>query len=224
MRDRTRNLLLSIGVIVALLLLLKLEHVFIGFFVLFIYSLYKLYPERHMLAKIFKSTFAIKFYNVVVWFVSYVLTLKVLSVIYGIDEEYLKFSPAIVAIPVSICVMYFFLVLATGISSVVSIVTGYVIVFFPERIKVNYEQSIFVRVVNMLESLVIFVAIPFFLAALSSDYIARIAILSDASFLSDCGAEQRWVMYLRKNNNECYRFTLNRNVFSEQPEIVNSKR
>lgn len=32
------------------------------------------------------------------------------------------------------------------------------------------------------------------------------------------------VMYLRRNNNECYRFTLNRNVFSEQPVIMNSKK
>ncbi len=224
MRKKSKDFLLLIVVVATGLLLMKFEHVFIAFFVLFIYSLYKLYPERNLLLKIIKSTFAIKFYNVVIWFISYVLTLKMLSVIYGIDEEYLKFSPAIVAIPISICVLYFFLMLATGISSAIGMITGNIVGFLPVWVKVNYEQSIFVRVVTMLQSLIIVVAIPFFLAALSSDYVARIAILSDASFLSDCGAKQWRVMYLRKNNNECYKFILNRNVFTEKPEILNSKK
>ncbi|KJI59799.1 hypothetical protein, partial [Enterobacter hormaechei] len=186
--------------------------------------LYKLYPERYMLEKIIKSTFSIKFYNVVIWFISYVLTLKMLSVIYGVDEEYLKYSPAVVAIPISICILYFFLVLVAGISSAVGMITGNVVGFLPERAKVYYEQSIFVRFVTILQSLVIVVAIPFLLAAISSGYVAKIAILSDASFVSDCGVKQWGVMYLRRNNNECYRFTLNRNVFSEQPVIMNSKK
>lgn len=224
MIEKTKNFLLLLGVVAVGLLLLKFKHVFIAFSVLFIYSLYKLYPERYLLAKIIKSAFAIKFYNVVVWFISYVLTLKMLSVIYGVDEEYLKFSPAVVAIPISICVLYFFLVLVAGISSVVGMITGNVVGFLPERVKVYYEQSIIVRFVTILQSLVIVVAIPFFLAAISSDYVAKIAILSDASFLSDCGVKQWRVMYLRRNNNECYRFTLNRSFFSEQPVIVNSKK
>ncbi len=224
MRGETKDFLLLIGVVATGLLLLTFEHFFIAFSVFFIYSLYKLYPERHLLAKIIRSAFAIKFYNVVIWFISYILTLKMLSVIYGVNEEYLKFSPAVVAIPVSICVLYFFLVLVTGIFSAVGMITGYVVRLLPGCIKVNYEQSLFVRVVTILQSLVIVVAIPFFIAALSSDYVARIAILSDASFLSDCGAKQSRVMYLRKNNNECLMFILNRNVFSEQPVIVYSKK
>lgn len=88
-----------------------------------------------MLEKIIKSTFSIKFYNVVIWFISYVLTLKMLSVIYGVDEEYLKYSPAVVAIPISICILYFFLVLVAGISSAVGMITGNVVGFLPERAK-----------------------------------------------------------------------------------------
>ncbi|MEJ5066911.1 hypothetical protein WH292_03380 [Enterobacter sp. MYb186] len=224
MGEKIKDFLLLIGVVSTVLLFMIFEHIFIAFSVLFIYSLYKLYPERHLLVKIISSVFAIKFYNVVAWFVSYVLTLKMLSVIYDVDEEYLKYSPGIVAIPVSICVLYFFLVFLTGIFSAAGMITGNVVGFLPEWIKVKHEQSMFIRVVTMLQSLVVIVAIPFLLAGLSSGYIARIAILSDASFISDCGAKQWGVMYLRKNNNECYRFTLNRYVFSEQPVIVNSKK
>ncbi|MFK3662109.1 hypothetical protein ACI2I2_16605 [Scandinavium sp. NPDC088450] len=224
MKEKTKNFFLLIVVVVSGLLLLKFEHVFSAFSVIFIYSLYKLYPERDLLVKIIRSTFAIKFYNVVVWFISYVLTLKMLSVIYGVDEEYLKFSPFVVAIPVSICVLYFFLVLVTGIFSAVGMIAGNVIGFLPEWEKDNYENSIFARVITMLQSLVVVAAIPFFLSALSSGYIARIAILSDASFISDCGAKKWRVMYLRKNNNECYKFILNRNIFSEQPVILVSKK
>lgn len=224
MREKIKDFLLPFGVFMTWLLLLKFEHVFIAFSIFFIYSLYKLYPERYLLAKIIKSAFAIKFYNVVIWFVSYVFTLKILSVIYGVDEEYLKFSPVIVAIPVSICVLYFFLIIATGISSIVAMITGNVVGFLPKCVKVTYNQSIFVRVVNILQFLMIVLSIPFILAALSSDYVARVAILSDASFVSDCGVTQMRVMYLRKNNNECYRFILDRNVFSKQPVIVDSKK
>lgn len=224
MRGKIKDFLLLIGVVAAGLLFMRFEHVFIAFSILFMYSFYKLYPERHLLVKIISSVFAIKFYNVVTWFVSYVLTLKMLSVIYDVNEEYLKYSPGIVAIPVSICVLYFFLVFFTGISSAAGMISGNVVGFLPEWIKVNYEQSIFVKIVALLQYLVVVAAIPFFLAALSSDYVARVAILSDASFISDCGAKQWRVMYLRKNNNECYRFTLNRAVFSEQPVVVNSKK
>ncbi|TLU69251.1 hypothetical protein FFB58_05595 [Enterobacter sp. MF024] len=224
MKEKVKDLLLLIFVVVVVLLLITSEHVFIAFSVLLIYSLYKLYPERFLLEKIIKSVFTIKFYNVVIWFISYLLTLKMLSVIYSVDEEYLKFSPAIVTIPISFCVSYFLLVLLAGISRSISMVTGNIISFLPQWIKVSYEQSMFVRVVNILQYLVIVVAIPFLLAALSSVYLARVAILSDASFISDCGTKQWRVMYLRKNNNECYKFTLNINVFSEQPVIVNSKK
>ncbi|MDY0921862.1 hypothetical protein [Leclercia sp. CFBP8987] len=224
MRGKIKDFLLLIGVVAAGLLFMRFEYVFIAFSILFMYSFYKLYPERHLLVKIISSVFAIKFYNVVTWFVSYVLTLKMLSVIYDVNEEYLKYSPGIVAIPVSICVLYFFLVFFTGISSAAGMISGNVVGFLPEWIKVNYEQSIFVKIVALLQYLVVVAAIPFFLAALSSDYVARVAILSDASFISDCGAKQWRVMYLRKNNNECYRFTLNRAVFSEQPVVVNSKK
>ncbi|POW59041.1 hypothetical protein C3408_05590 [Candidatus Pantoea alvi] len=215
---------LSIGIFTAELLLLKYEHVFIGFSILFAYGCYKLYPERYLLAKITKSAYALKLYNVVIWFVSYVLTLKMLSVIYNVNEEYLKYSPALVAIPVSICVLYFFLIVFTGVSSTIGMITSNFVNFAPKSMKGSYEQSIFVKVVSMLQSLMIVLVMPFILAALSTVYVARIAILSDASFLSDCGAKQWGVMYLRKNTDECYKFTLNTNVFSEQPSIVKSKK
>lgn len=224
MRDKTKDSLLLGGVLISGPLLLNYEHVFIAYSIFFIYSLYKLYPERYLLEKIIKSAFVIKFYNVVVWFISYVLVLKMLSVNYGVDEEYLKFSPAVVAIPVSICVMYIFLVLIIGISTTVAIITGNVVGFLPECVKISYDQSIFVRMFNTLLFLMIVLSIPFILSALSSDYVARVAILSDASFVSDCGVKQQRVMYLRKNNNECYRFILDRNIFSKQPVIVNSKK
>lgn len=218
-RDKTKNSLLLTGIFTVVVLLMIYEHFYIAFSIIFIYSLYMLYPERYLLTKIIKSAFAIKFYNVVIWFISYVITLKTLSMFYGVDEEYLKFSPVIVAIPVSICVLYFFLTIATGIFSTVDIIIGYL----PECVKASYKQSIFSRIVKILQLLMIVSLIFFILAASSLYYVSRVAILSDASFISDCGVKQPGVMYLRKNNNECYRFILDRNVFSKQV-IVHSKK
>ncbi len=224
MSDKKKDVFLPIGIFITELLLIKLGYIFIAFTILFAYSLYKLYPERYRLAKITKSAYALKFYNVVIWFISYLLTLKMLSAIYNIDEEYLKYSPALVAIPVSICILYFLLIIVASIFSIAGIIISNFSYFFPIWLKDNYEQSIFVKIIKILQNLIIVLLIPFFLAALSTDYVARVAILLDASFLSDCGGKQWRVMYLRKNNNECYKFTLDRNVFSEEPSIVKSKK
>jgi len=221
---RKKSSFLSFAFFSVELLLISFEHVFIAFFLLFIYSLYKLYPERYLLAKITKSAYALKFYNVVIWFFSYILTLKVLSLSYSVDEEYLKYSPALVAIPVSICILYLFLMVATVITSTLGMIAIYVVNWLPKWMQEKYEQSTFIKVTNMLQSLMIILVIPFFLAALSAGYVAKIAIFLDASFISDCGAKQGGVMYMRKNNDECYKFNLNRNIFSEPPSIVKSKK
>lgn len=224
MREKTKDSLLLSGVSTAGLLLLNYEHVFIAFSIFFIYSLYKLYPERYLLAKIVKSAFVIRFYNVVVWFISYILTLKTLNVVYGVDEEYLKFSPAIVTIPVSIIVICSFLVFVISVFSAISMATGNIIGGSLRYLKAANNQSTYNRIVTKLSYLMIVSFVPIILAAQSFDYISRIAILSDASFVSDCGVRQQRVMYLRKNNNECYRFILDKNIFSRQPVIINSKK
>lgn len=222
--EKKKAAFLSIVFFTVELLLLKFGHVFIAFSMLFIYSLYKLYPERFLLVKITRSAYALKFYNVVIWFFSYVLALKMLSMIYSVDEEYLKYSPGLVAIPISVCVLYLFLIVATGLSTILGSIAINVVNFCPKWMKDNYEKSTFVKVVSMLQSLMIVLVIPFILAALSAGYVAKIAIFLDASFISDCGAKQGRVMYMRKDNDECYKFTLNRNVFSEPPSIVKSKK
>ena len=222
MSDKKKDVFLPIGIFITELLLIKLGYIFIAFTILFAYSLYKLYPERYRLAT--KSAYALKFYNVVIWFISYLLTLKMLSAIYNIDEEYLKYSPALVAIPVSICILYFLLIIVASIFSIAGIIISNFSYFFPIWLKDNYEQSIFVKIIKILQNLIIVLLIPFFLAALSTDYVARVAILLDASFLSDCGGKQWRVMYLRKTHNQCYLFPLDRNVFSEEPSIVKSKK
>lgn len=162
------------------------------------YSLYKLYPERYLLAKIIKSAFVIKFYNVVIWFVSYILALKTLNVLYGVDEEYLKFSPAIVAIPISIIVVCSFLVFVTSVFSAISMATGNIVGGSPRSLNAANNQSTYNRMVTTLPFLMIVSFVPLILAAQSFDYVSRIAILSDASFVSDCGTKKWRVMYLRK--------------------------
>lgn len=224
MRDKTKNSLLLTGVLISGSMLLNYEHVFIAYSIFFIYSLYMLYPERYLFSKIIKSAFAIKFYNVVIWFVSYILTLKTLNVVYGVDEEYLKFSPAIVTIPVSIIVICLFLVLVTSIFSIISIFSGNVVSESSRCAKAANNQSIFVMLVTTFPFLMIVSIIHLILAGLSLNYVSRVAILTDASFVSDCGAKTWRVMYLRKNNNECYRFLLDSNFFSIDPVIVNSKK
>ncbi|MDD9341349.1 MAG: hypothetical protein PV362_17245 [Providencia heimbachae] len=224
MRNKANNSLLLISVVVAVLLFIYIGYIFVSFLIFFIYSLYKLYPEKYLLIKIIKSTFTIKFYNLVIWFISYILALKFLNVFFGINEEYLKFSPAIIAIPVSICVLYLLLMVITSIFSVTCFITNHCADYLPKYSKVDYEQFIFFRLSTLFQSLTVVALIPLFLAILSLIYSPKIVILSDASFISDCGVKQWGVMYLRKNNNECYKFTLNSTLFSEPLLTIPSKK
>ncbi|WP_459614897.1 hypothetical protein, partial [Enterobacter hormaechei] len=47
-------------------------------------------------------------------------------------------------------------------------------------------------------------------------------LLADAAFVSDCGEISSGKMYLRKDNEECYVFTLSKDFLTESPNIIKS--
>ncbi|WMY72734.1 hypothetical protein RHD99_14765 [Buttiauxella selenatireducens] len=224
MKRFTRENLILIIVMTLELILISQGHIYTAYLLIFLYCGYMAYKERQLFLELMKSAFTIKFYNVVIWFVSYIFSLKILSFTTGIDEDYLKFSPYILAVPVSICIAYMFIVIATGMFGALSILMEPARIILPHGVKASIEKSKFMKAGQLIQfSLVLFV-LPFILAAYSTDYIARAAILADAKFISDCGGRESATMYLRKSNEECYRFTLDRHVLSHKPETIKSQK
>lgn len=90
----------------AISLFLYTGHVYISFISIFFISIFMIRPILPDIIKIAKNTYIIKFYNVVLWFVSYTISLKLISYQTGALEEHLKFSPAALAFPLSLILVF----------------------------------------------------------------------------------------------------------------------
>ena len=199
------------------------QHVYMAFILMFIISLSGIAPIKEKLIKIIRSTFLIKFYNIVIWFLSYILSLKLLSYSTGIDEEKLKFSPAILAIPVSVIVIYFLILIFSFLMILLMQLVTPFSVFMTTKFKNKILKSDSFNFASRFNYLIILLA-PFLLAAV---YLAppfmRLALLADSSFVSDCGPRDKSKSYIRIDEESCLRFDLNFSTLSNDPVIIPSK-
>ncbi|WP_416412988.1 hypothetical protein [Pantoea sp. App145] len=200
------------------------DHAYLGFFVLFLLSAVKILPILHDILRIAKNAYVIKFYNIVIWFLAYTISLKLISYQTGIIEDNLKFSPAIMAIPLS-------LVLAFGIimffsMSMISIlqVVSYFSLFMTTRFKTKIVRSRFYLFSTRSFYIVPLLAPIVILTAFVSGPVFKIALLADSSFISDCGEKEKDKMYLRIDSHSCMVSTLDVNVFTSQPVIIKSEK
>lgn len=206
---------------VLLLGLIYKKHEYIAMALFYIYSLCHVYPERSKVFAIVKNSLIINFYRVVVLFISYILSLKYLSVHMGIDEKYLKFSPTILAIPISLLIVVLLIFVFSMVYGVLRIVAGQLLILVPGGVE-KLNNSGFIKWGDFSGHVVIVLMFPYFLLAYSADYVERAALLVDATFVSDCGEMSSHKMYLRKNNEECYVFIINKNFLTELPGVLKS--
>lgn len=160
----------------------------------------------------------------IVWFLSYTVSLKMISYQTGVMEGNLKFSPVIMAIPLS-------LVLTFSIVMVFSILMLFMVqllsnfsIFMTARLREKIVKSQF-----YLFSTRSFYIIPLMLpililTGLLSQPIFRMALIADSSFISDCGEKLKNKMYLRMDSHSCIVSTLDVNVFSSSPDIIKSEK
>lgn len=213
--------LLDFLFLMLLLGLMYIQHEYIALGLFYVYSLCHVYPDREKFFIIIKNSLVINFYRVIILFISYILSLKYLSVHMGIKEEYLKFSPTILAIPISLFIVVVLISVVSMAYSALRIFAGQFLMLVPGGVeKLNNTRFIkwgdfSIHIVNVL-------ILPYFLMAYSIDYVERMSLLADAAFVSDCGEISSGKMYLRKNNEECYVFTLSKDFLTESPNIIKS--
>ncbi|EBO8292266.1 hypothetical protein D3450_03705, partial [Salmonella enterica] len=168
-----------------------------------------------------KNSLVINFYRVVILFISYILSLKYLSVHMGIEEKYLKFSPTILAIPISLFIVIVLIFVVSMVYSLLRIIAGQFSMLVPDGVE-KLNNTSFIKWGDLSIHIVTVLVLPYFIMAYSIDYVERMSLLADAAFISDCGEMSNGKMYLRKNNKECYVFTLNKNFLTDSPNVIKS--
>ncbi|WP_405077848.1 hypothetical protein [Pectobacterium versatile] len=204
--------------------LLLTEHAYLAFFVLFLLSIVKIAPISTELYNIAKNAYVIRFYNIIIWFLSYIFSLKSLSYQTGIMEENLKFAPGIIAFPLSLVLMFSIIMIFSLLMLSFLQITSCFSILMTEKFKNKILESQFYLISTRL-----FYIIPILFPIIAgtsyiSEPIVKIALLSDSSFSSDCGEKRRDKMYIRIDSHSCMVSTLDINIFTSPLEIIKSEK
>ncbi|QLH62872.1 hypothetical protein [Serratia symbiotica] len=217
--EKRHNVIIFLAYIILAALLLK-QHVYFAFALMFLISLKETYPISKKPIKIAKSAFMIKFYNIFIWFLSYVISLKVLSYSIGISEDKLKYAPVIMAIPVSIILIYMLIALASLFMLLSIQVLAQLSFFMTTKLKTKITKSEYYIFASRFYYLMVLL-VPFLLAvAYISPYFIRVALFTDSTFISDCGEKEKNRTYIRVDDKSCLVFNLNWSVITETPKKI----
>ncbi|EBG3739926.1 hypothetical protein FIX48_21390, partial [Salmonella enterica] len=186
--------LLDFLFLMLLLGLMYIQHEYIAMGLFYIYSLCHVYPNRGKFFIIIKNSLVINFYRVVILFISYILSLKYLSVHMGIEEKYLKFSPTILAIPISLFIVIVLIFVVSMVYSLLRIIAGQFSMLVPDGVE-KLNNTSFIKWGDLSIHIVTVLVLPYFIMAYSIDYVERMSLLADAAFISDCGEMSNGKMY-----------------------------
>lgn len=196
------------------------NHMILAYLLIYVVSLWKINDIKDVVLRFGKSTIAIKFYNIAVWYVSYLLSTKLLSYFFSINESELKFSPGILAVPVSIILIYLLVLVCALFPMVIMQVIPFLSIFISRSIKNRVSESTFYKVCKNYYHLIIVLSPLYILVAFAIPYVVKVSLLADAQFVSDCGPKQHDKMYLTVNEKECYELTLDRNYLFSNPQLI----
>lgn len=219
---KRKDALLGLVMLVPCVYLIYTQHIYWAAAIIFCHCLYRFIPVGPQVLKVAKSAVSIKFYNVVIWFVAYVLSLKLLSFTTGIDEGNLKFAPALLAVPLSFVLLFFIIMVVSGLLVLVSNAVCQFSLLLPEKIRNAIINSRFVDFADRFSGMIFLVLPVLLFVTLLTPFFARVGLLADARFVSDCAPRAKEAMYLRIDNTQCYRFALDRFIFTGEPEVIKS--
>lgn len=205
-------------------LFLYREHVYISYALLFALSIVKTKPILPSVLRIAKNAYVIKFYNIVIWFVAYIISLKLISYQTGIDETNLKFAPAIMAIPLSLILVFCLVMIFTMSMIILLQILSYFSPFMTSKIKTKIVESKFYLFSTRSFYVIPLLAPVLIIIASISAPVFKIALLADSSFISDCGVKRKDKMYIRIDSHSCLVSTLDMNVFKTRPEVIQSEK
>ena len=149
-----------------------------------------IHPILSDIIKIAKNIYVIKFYNVVLWFVSYTISLKLISYQTGAVEEHLKFAPAVLAFPLSLTLVFAIIIFLSFYMVIILQALTLSSIFITSNIKKKtIESKLFIFA--MRSFYIIPIILPFVISiAYASGPFFKLALLADSTFVSDCGEKK----------------------------------
>lgn len=221
---KRKDALLGLAVLLPCVYLIYKQHIYWAAAIIFCHCLYRFIPIAPQVLTVAKSAVSIKFYNVVIWFLAYVLSLKFLSFTTGIDEDNLKFAPAVLAVPLSFVLLFFITMVVSGLLVLVSHAACQFSLLLPEKIRNAVINLRFVDFADRFPGIIFLLLPVLLLVTLLTPFFVRVGLLADARFVSDCAPRAKEAMYLRIDNTQCYRFALDRFIFTGEPEVIKSNK
>jgi hypothetical protein len=219
---KRKDAAIGLIVLVPCLYLIYKQHIYWAAAIIFGHCLYRFIPIAPQVLKVMKSAISIKFYNVVIWFLAYVLSLKLLSFTTGIDEDNLKFAPAVLAVPLSFVLLYIITMIVSGLLVLVSHAVWQFSLLLPGKIHRGVANSRFVDFSERFPGILFLMLPGLMLIVLLIPFFVTVGLLADARFVSDCAPRSKDAMYLRIDDAQCYRFALGSSLFTGEPEVIES--
>ena len=219
---KRKDALVGLIVLAPSVYLIYKQHIYWAAAIIFCHCLYRFIPIAPQVLKVAKSAVSIKFYNVIVWFIAYVLSLKLLSFMTGIDEDNLKFAPAVLAVPLSFVLLYILTMVGSGLLVLISHALCQFSLLLPGKLHTGIANSRFVDFSERFPGIIFLLLPGLFLVVLLVPFFVKVGLLADARFVSDCAPRSKTAMYLRIDDTQCYRFALDTTLFTGDPEVVKS--
>lgn len=184
-------------------------------------SLLRLHQEWPLLKSIIKNYF-LRIYQILIVYVFSIFSIQYINMSMGIEKEYLNYSPWVMAVFLSIMLLFLLLMSIAfsfmGMQSAGSIFRMFLSDNFVNRLKENKS----VRVLDKTWD-ICFILLPFVIfIGFYADNILYASLRLDAYSATDCSEQINNKVYIRKNSNECYLFTSRFGV--DKPDLIKSKK
>ncbi|MNG67811.1 hypothetical protein D3C81_1126870 [compost metagenome] len=179
----------------------------------------RLSQEWPLIKHIIKSYF-LKIYQILIVYVFSVISVQYINISMGIERDYLNYSPWIMAVFLSITLLFFLLMIISflfmSLQSAGSIFRMFATESFVSRIKKHPSVRLLDKTWD-----ICFISLPFvILICFYSENILYVSLRLDAYSSTDCSKQRSNNVYIRKNSNECYLFKSRFGV--EQPTLIKS--
>lgn len=184
-------------------------------------SLLRLSQEWPLIKHIIKSYF-LRIYQILIVYVFSVISVQYINISMGIERDYLNYSPWIMAVFLSITLLFFLLIVISfsfmSFQSTGSVFRMFVTENFVNRIKKHPSVRFLDKTWD-----ICFISLPFvILISFYSDNILYASLRLDAYSATDCSKQHSNNVYIRKNNDECYLFKSRFSFY--QPTLIKSKK
>ncbi|MDE1489122.1 hypothetical protein KKI90_23300 [Xenorhabdus bovienii] len=181
-------------------------YMWLAFSIVYFGNILSIFSEWQGIKNILRKYF-LKFYQLIILSVSYIISVKYLNYRFDIENDYLTHSPWIVSIIFSAVLLFILLGVWVVISFLIHLLIAILSDFLPKNWIDKINNTKVMKLSNKSMNILLIVLPFYFLFAYIGEPLIKVALRMDAYAASDCGETKPNTAYLRKNDKECYVFS-----------------